>query len=281
MTEAADEPNYEKPKGKLLLYWGCGVTVRPGQPKVLDMASASAADLAAFFVSRRATQRGAHSATGRPVWPNAVDARMVPDAASLVGEHAFSGEGVPEGFRFQVPPAQDLMPPLQLQYADQGGAGELRWNTLPTARAHFAAGMGARRQDEMVIWTSSELPDTGFGLIDYQTNAARRPLVAREGAAGADDHAMRRAQGRLAWRGRDAARHRVRQRVEPGLPAAARRPEGPLGAGVGREAAPEVGGHGDPGHARHGSADRLRLPRNSGQRKARTRPMRCPSRWTS
>jgi hypothetical protein len=169
--EAADEPNYEKPKGKLLLYWGCGVTVRPGQPKVLDMASASAADLAAFFVSRRATQRGAHSATGRPVWPNAVDARMVPDAASLVGEHAFSGAGVPEGFRFQVPPAQDLMPPLQLQYADQGGAGELRWNTLPTARAYFAAGMGARPQNEMVIWTSSELPDTGFGLMDYQTNA--------------------------------------------------------------------------------------------------------------
>ena len=50
-----------------------------GQPKVLDMASASAADLAAFFVSRRATQRGAHSATGRPVWPNPADARMVPD----------------------------------------------------------------------------------------------------------------------------------------------------------------------------------------------------------
>jgi hypothetical protein len=24
----------------------------------------------------------------------------------------------------------------------------------------------------MVIWTSSELPDNGFGLIDYQTNAA-------------------------------------------------------------------------------------------------------------
>jgi len=64
--EAVDEPGYEKPEGKLLLYWGCGSAVRPGQPKVLDMASASAAELAAFFVSRRATQRGAHSAVGRP-----------------------------------------------------------------------------------------------------------------------------------------------------------------------------------------------------------------------
>ncbi len=170
--EAVDDPSYEKPRGKLLLYWGCGAAIRPGQPKVLDMASASAADLAAFFVSRRATQRGAHGAAGRPVWPNAADARLVPDAASLVGEHAFSGAGVPEGFRFQIPPTQDLMPPVQLQYAEQGAAGELRWNALPTARAYFAAGMGAGRQDEMVLWTSSELPDTGFGLTDYQTNAA-------------------------------------------------------------------------------------------------------------
>lgn len=166
------EQDYERPKGKLLLYWGCGATVRPGQPKVLDMATASAADMAKFFVSRRATQRGAHSAVGRPVWPSPADERMVPDNASLVGEHQFSGSGVPEGFRFQIQAAQDLMPALQLQQADQGGATDLAWAALPTARAYFIAGMGAAKQDEMVIWTSSEVPEAGFGLIDYQTNAA-------------------------------------------------------------------------------------------------------------
>ena len=166
------EQSTERPKGRLLLYWGCGAAVAPGQPKVLDMASASAADLASFFVARRATQRGAHSAAGRPVWPNPADARMVPAGASLAGEHAFSGAGVPAGFRFQVPAAQDLMPALQVQQADQAGALALQWNALPTARAYFVAGMGAGKADEMVIWTSSELPDTGFGLVDYQTNAA-------------------------------------------------------------------------------------------------------------
>lgn len=166
------EHDYERPKGKLLLYWGCGATVRPGQPKVLDMATASAADMARFFVSRRATQRGAHSAVGRPVWPSPVDTRMVPDNASLVGEHTFTGSGVPEGFRFQIQAAQDLMPALQLQQTDQGGATDLAWAALPTARAYFIAGMGAAKQDEMVIWTSSEVPEAGFGLIDYQTNAA-------------------------------------------------------------------------------------------------------------
>ena len=166
----AQEP--DRPQGRILLYWGCGDMVRPGQPRVVDFANASAADLAQVFQSRRATQRGAHAAAGRPHWPNATDGRALPDGASLAGAHAFSGSGVPEGFRFTIPAAQDLMPPLQLQQADQGGAIALSWAAQPNARAFFVAGMGARAQNEMVIWTSSELPDAGFGLIDYQTNAA-------------------------------------------------------------------------------------------------------------
>ena len=170
--EAVVEPETERPRGKLLLYWGCGTTVRAGQPKVLDMASTSAADMAKFFVSRRATQRGTHSAPGRPVWPRLADARMLPASAALAGDHAFSGSGVPEGFRFQIPAAQDLMPPLDLKTRDVGGVVELSWSAAPTARAYFTAGMAGGAKDETVLWTSSELPDTGFGLTDYQTNAA-------------------------------------------------------------------------------------------------------------
>lgn len=162
----------ERPRGRILLYWGCGATVRAGQPVVLDAASATAADFARVFQSRRATQRGTHSAAGRPVWPSKTDSRMVPAGASLVGEHAFSGSGVPEGFRFQIPAPQDLMPALALQQADNGGATELRWSAAPTARAYFAAAMGAGAREEAIFWSSSELADTGFGLLDYQTNAA-------------------------------------------------------------------------------------------------------------
>lgn len=35
----------EKPQGRMLMYWGCGDTVRPGQPRVLDMATAKIEDL--------------------------------------------------------------------------------------------------------------------------------------------------------------------------------------------------------------------------------------------
>lgn len=170
--EAVVDAAVERPRGKLLMYWGCGDTVRAGQPKVLDMVSASAADLARFFVSRRATQRGAHSQAGRPVWPSRDDTRMLPAGASLVGEHAFSGEGVPDGFRFRIASSQDLMPPLDLKTRPADGRVELSWFGAPTARAFFAAGLASGGNDEMVLWTSSELPDTGFGLTDYQTNAA-------------------------------------------------------------------------------------------------------------
>ena len=170
--DSTTEPDHERPKGKMLLYWGCGDKVRPGQPRVVDFATASPADLGRFFQSRRATQRGTHSAVGRPVWPSVADARMVPAQASLVGAHAFSGQGVPEGFRFQLGAAQDLMPPIALKQTDVAGSTLLEWQALPHARAYFISGMGMRENDEMVIWTSSEQPDIGFGLLDYQTNPA-------------------------------------------------------------------------------------------------------------
>lgn len=168
------ERDFERPKGRLSVYWGCGEAVRAGQPRVLDMASAKPEDFQKFFVSRRATQRGAHLAAGRPLWPNETDARMVPANASLVGEHAFSGQGVPEGFKFMLPAAQDLMPPIELKQTDAGGVTQLEWAALPTARATFIAAMGARGGSDldMVFWTSSEVPELGMGLIDYQTNAA-------------------------------------------------------------------------------------------------------------
>jgi hypothetical protein len=162
----------EKPRGRIMLYWGCGPTIRAGQPRVLDMATAAPADFARFFVGRSATQRGAHGAAGRPVWPSPEDARMVPERASLVGEHAFSGKGIPAAFRFQIPAAQDLMPPLKLDQAARDGATDLNWNAIATARAYFVSAMGGNDKEDMVIWTSSEQADTGFGLMDYQTNAA-------------------------------------------------------------------------------------------------------------
>ena len=172
-----DQPaewNYEPPKGKLVLYWGCSETVRPGQPKVVDLATATLGELAKFFESRRATQRGTHATFGRPVWPSKDDKRTFPEGASIVGQHSFTGSGVPESFRFTIPAAQDIMPEIKVRQTDRNGAVLLEWNAIPHARAYFLGSMGALAGEDqgMVLWTSSELPDSGFGLFDYQTNSA-------------------------------------------------------------------------------------------------------------
>jgi len=64
------------------------------------------------------------------------------------------------------------MPPLTLEQAESNGATDLSWNAITTARAYFVSAMGSNGKEDMVMWTSSELADTGFGLMDYQTNAA-------------------------------------------------------------------------------------------------------------
>jgi hypothetical protein len=172
-----DQPedwNYEPPKGKLIMYWGCSETVRPGQPKVVDLETATIAELGKFFESRRATQRGTHATFGRPVWPSKDDKRALPAGASIAGQHAFTGQGVPENFKFTIPAAQDIMPEIKLRQTDKGTFTLLEWNAIPTARAYFLGSMGSREGEQMtmVIWTSSELPESGFGLFDYQTNKA-------------------------------------------------------------------------------------------------------------
>jgi hypothetical protein len=171
--DSIEEPT-EQPKGKIKLYWGCGTAIRPGQPKVVDFQTSTIKEFGEIFKGRRATQRGTHSAPGRPVWPNQTDTRMVPAGSSFAGAHAFTGEGVPESFKFTLPPAQDIMPPIALQQAQVDGVTQLSWQALPTARGYFIAAMGGKGDDsgaaEMTLWTSSELPDSGFGLVDYQTN---------------------------------------------------------------------------------------------------------------
>ena len=253
--DTAPLPEMERPKGRLLLYWGCGASVRNGQPQVLDMATASAADMGKFFQARHATQRGAHTAPGRPVWPSKPDARMVPANASIAGEHAFSGQGVPEGFRFQIPAAHDLMPPLNLQQADEGGATELRWTAAPNARAYFASAMGGNDRQEMILWTSSELPDTGMGLMDYQTNTAVDRWLREKVLLAPTTTRCSVPKGIFPGQGAMHARHRLWQRAEPGPPAAPDGPQAALEPRLGGEAARQVGGHGDAGHAGHGWCD--------------------------
>jgi hypothetical protein len=171
------EPTYERPKGRMMLYWGCGDTIRPGQPRVLDAANASIADMQKFFGTvRTSTTRGARAAIGNPAWPNKQDDRKVPDAASLVGEHKFIGSGIPESFKVNLGNTQDFLANLVISQSSADGVTKLNWPSLNHARGYFLSALGSGStggdSNDMVIWTSSEVAELGFGLVDYQTNAA-------------------------------------------------------------------------------------------------------------
>ncbi len=169
--EDSDPGGVEQPKGRLLFYWGCSAEVRAGQPRVVDFSRASPQEWASVWQGRFAPEGGARAQPGYSVWPNERDRRMLPDGASLQGDHAVTGEGVPAGLRFAIGANQDLMPAIELstQGEPQASIG-LRWRQIPAARAYFINAFGAKGND-FIIWSSSELPDAGMGLFDYLSNA--------------------------------------------------------------------------------------------------------------
>lgn len=172
-------PNFEMPKGKMYLYWGCGAEVRKGQPLVIDLAKMDPRKFGKFFQNRSATARVPQPAPGRPAWPNKADARRLPDGASLVGEHAFAGDGVVDGFKFNIDARHDLMPAVEASRQDQDQGVLFKWKPMEQASGWFVQAMGMRGLGEggadgmeMVYWTSSESPDMGMGLVNYQPDGA-------------------------------------------------------------------------------------------------------------
>ena len=166
--------DYEAPKGRILFYWGCSPTVRAGQPRIVDLSKMSADSAGAFgsaFSGRFAPDRGAKVRAGYDVFPNERDQRSVPRDGSVVGEHQVMGDAIPDSFRFNLGPGHDLMPAIELQ--SQGGLSDsvsLSWIPVTNAKAYFLHAMGAQG-DDMIFWSSSEVPDTGFGLFDYLSNS--------------------------------------------------------------------------------------------------------------
>ncbi len=177
--EGTPEPGtMEKPKGKLLFYWGCGETVRAGQPRVVDFSKASPEEWGKFMIGRFAPDRGAKAVAGRSVWPNERDRQRVPAEASLEGDHAVTGEGVPAGLRFALREAYDFMPKIRMTATGDAKASvNVTWQALNTAQGYFLSAMGMRGQDEMIIWSSSEQPDPGWGLMDYLPPAQVKKLI--------------------------------------------------------------------------------------------------------
>ena len=179
--EPGDLPQgMEKPRGRMLIFWGCGETARPGQPVVIDFAKVAQGQMPPGFAARRVNapsppMSGRSRAYGD--WPNSEDSRPVPANASLRGDHVVKGNYSPE-IRFTVGERHDFMEQVTLSSsATPSGATALRWNALGNATGYFAMATGGNDREEVVFWTSSEVQDLGGSLMDYVPPAEAARLV--------------------------------------------------------------------------------------------------------
>lgn len=168
-SDEAPEP--EKPKGRILMYWGCSDKIRNGQPRILDMASASPQQYASFFKAYNINvPRGPRPASGWTYgrWPHEKDNQSIPKESSLVGSHVVKANYAPE-IRFDIPRQQDFMEPVVFteMAAAKGEAASFKWRSIPNATGYFSMAMGGMDNNDMVIWVSSEAPHMGWSLMDY------------------------------------------------------------------------------------------------------------------
>jgi len=164
--------NFRRPKGRLLIFWGCGPHAGPGQPVIIDFSKVAQGQFPpGLFSTAVPVEGGPTAANSRTFgdWPNSQGRRMLSGNASLLGQHRVAGNYSPDiGFALD----QDFMPPLNARSSGLGGGATLlSWNPVAAATGYYAWMFGARSmgQDnaDMVWWASSSRQEFGGGLWDW------------------------------------------------------------------------------------------------------------------
>lgn len=177
---------FERPKGRLIIYWGCGAHAGAGQPVIIDFSTLSAGQVPPdLFTGRAPVDRGPMPGTSRTYadWPNQRSGRM-PQGGSLIGAHRVAANFAPE-INFTLD--QDYMAGLQVRAAAGAeGTLALSWNAVPRATGYYAwmigsNGAGRRGRNDtgdIVWWSSSNSREFGGALWDWISPATAEKLVA-------------------------------------------------------------------------------------------------------
>ena len=186
----------QKPRGRMLFFWGCGEHAGPGQPYVIDFAKMSA-DPQGFarigsafrgFATSPETPPAPSRNTTYGDWPNARSGVQIPANGSLAGDHLVRSTYGPE-IRFTLRPENDFMGPMQLatNATTPTGSVQLAWAPVAGARAYLATviggggrgdGGGGDGGDAIVMWTSSQTQAPAFAAPQYLSNGDIARLVA-------------------------------------------------------------------------------------------------------
>lgn len=162
-----DPRGMEKPKGRLLMFWGCNTKAPKGQPFIIDFAKMPTAQMPAGMPAQMRGYQAAAAARDANAawWPNGSNGKQPKSGSSLRGEHRVTSGFAPE-IKFAV--ANDYMASLNVNPREQLGAILLGWNAVPTATGYAAWAMGgmqgAGQGGDMVMWTSANNRDSGVGM---------------------------------------------------------------------------------------------------------------------
>jgi hypothetical protein len=162
----------ERPKGRLLLFWGCGERAGKGQPVVIDFAKVAAGQYPPGLWNSTVIRDWGPSLTNSRTfgrWP-AEDNKYVKADSTLPGAHRIASNYAPE-ISFTL--AKDFMAPLAVRTSSlPSGATRAGWTGIAGATGYMAGLFGGKQgpggeMGDMVMWTSSSSRQFGEGLTDW------------------------------------------------------------------------------------------------------------------
>ncbi len=171
--------NWQQPKGRMLIYWGCGEHVSAGQPTVIDFSKMTPGKMPpgmAGMASMAHVVTGPMSAAGFGRWPNDRDRRPVPAAGSLIGAHKVEANYSPP-IAFSLGAGQDFMPGLGLREAGAlpSGASRLMWQPAPQATGYALAMFGSNPNGDVIMWSSAK--NASMVTLDYLSPSEVKRLI--------------------------------------------------------------------------------------------------------
>jgi hypothetical protein len=180
---APDDMLPEKPRGRMLLYWGCGERAARGQPVVIDFSKLAAGQVPpGLWTTTVVRDWGPNPQNSRTFgrWP-AEDGKFVKPDSALPGAHRIASNYAPE-IAFTL--SKDFMAALQVRTAAQpSGSTRVSWTGIPDATGYLVYLFGGKQgpngqMGDMVMWTSSASRQFGGGLSDWLSPAQVASLVA-------------------------------------------------------------------------------------------------------
>ena len=181
-TEPGAPPDFQRPKGRMLIFWGCGAHAGPGQPVVIDFSKLAAGQMPPhLFSSDVPVETGPTQSNSRTFgeWPNSKSHKSVGPDASLIGDHKVSGNYSP-AIAFTL--KQDFMAPLHAtSQSAPDGSTPVSWNAVPAATGYYASLIGAQGRGggdgDVVMWSSAARQEIGGGLSDWLAPATVERLI--------------------------------------------------------------------------------------------------------